>query len=108
MYLYKKKSAYKDLILPVLIFCAMLCMFWFGFSRTASTNSDQNLKVMSSAIQKSITNCYAIEGVYPPDIKYLEDHYGIVINHNKYVINYELAGSNVMPSVEILEKNQNS
>jgi hypothetical protein len=59
---------------------------------------------MRSAVQKSIVNCYAIEGVYPPNIKYLEDHYGIVINHDKYVVQYELAGSNVMPSVNIIPK----
>jgi hypothetical protein len=102
--LYKTKFQYKELILPVLIFCAVLCLFWFGFTNAASANSAQNLQVMRSAIQKSIVNCYAIEGVYPPDVKYLEDHYGILIDHNKYIINYDLAGSNIMPSVQILEK----
>lgn len=104
MNLYKTKFQYKELILPVLIFCAVLCLFWFGFTNAASANSAQNLQVMRSAIQKSIVNCYAIEGVYPPDVKYLEDHYGILIDHNKYIINYDLAGSNIMPSVQILEK----
>ena len=104
MYLYKRKFTHRDLILPVLIFCAMLVMFWFGFSRTSSANSIQSLQVMRSAIQKSIVSCYAIEGVYPPNVKYLEDHYGIIIDHSKYIINYDLAGSNIMPSVEILEK----
>lgn len=104
MYLYKREFTHRDLILPVLVFCAMLILFWFGFSRTSDANNSQSLQVMHSAIQKSIVNCYAIEGVYPPNVKYLEDHYGIVINHDKYVIHYEMAGSNIMPSVEILEK----
>lgn len=104
MYLYKRKRTYNGLILPLLVFCATLILLWSGFSRSARANSTQNLQVMSSAIRKAIVSCYAIEGVYPPDIKYLEDHYGIVIDHERYVIHYELAGSNVMPSVEILER----
>lgn len=59
---------------------------------------------MRAAVQKSIANCYATEGAYPPNIKYLEDHYGIVINHDKYVVQYELVGTNVMPSFNIIEK----
>ena len=104
MYLYKKKRANAAFVLPVLVFCAMLVLFWFGFGRSARANGTQNLQVMRSAVRKAIVNCYAIEGVYPPDIRYLEDHYGIVIDHDRYVVHYELAGSNVMPSVEILEK----
>ena len=104
MHLYQRKRAYTGLILSVLVFCAMLILFWSGFSRSARANSTQNLQVMRSAIQKAVVNCYAIEGVYPPDIEYLEDHYGIVLGNDKYVVHYELAGSNVMPSVEILER----
>lgn len=104
MHLYKRKRAHTGSILPLLVFCAMLILFWSGFSRSARANSTQNLWVMRSAIQKAIVSCYAIEGVYPPDIEYLEDHYGIVIDHGRYVVHYELAGSNVMPSVEILER----
>ncbi len=108
MKLYKTKFAYKDLILSMLIFCGVICLFWYGFSSTAQANSSEKLQVTRSAIQKSIVNCYAVEGFYPPNIKYVEDHYGILIDHSKYIVNYELIGSNVMPSVEILEKGSDS
>ena len=104
MYLYRRRFSYRDLILPIFIFCVLLTLFWFGFGNTANANSTQNLQVMQSAIHSAIVNCYANEGVYPPNIEYLEDHYGIVINHDKYIVQYELAGSNIMPSVEVLEK----
>lgn len=104
MYLYQRKSAYKGLILPICIFCAMLILFWWGFGNTADTNGTRDLQAMRSAVQKAIVNCYASEGIYPPNIEYLEDHYGIVINHNKYIIHYERAGSNIMPSVEVFQK----
>nr|WP_319489617.1 hypothetical protein [uncultured Caproiciproducens sp.] len=108
MRLYKKKFGYKDLLLSTLAFCAVLCLFWFGFSNALRANSTEKLRVTRAAIQKAIVNCYAVEGAYPPDIKYLQDHYGIEIDYSKYVVQYETAGSNIMPSVEILEKGGNS
>lgn len=108
MKLYKTKFAYRDLLITIFIFCTVLCLFWYGFTSTFQANSAEKLQITRTAVQKSIVNCYAVEGTYPPDIKYLEDHYGIVIDHSKYIVNYELAGSNVMPSVEILEKGSDS
>lgn len=102
--LYKSKSSNRALPVSILIFCAVLCLFWFGFSDTSEANSAKSLDVTRTAVQKAVINCYAIEGVYPPNIKYLEDHYGVAINHDKYIINYDLIGSNVMPSVEVLER----
>lgn len=108
MKLYKTKFAYRDLLITILIFCTVLGLFWYGFTSAFQTNSAEKLRITRTAVQKSIVNCYAVEGTYPPDIKYLEDHYGIVIDHSKYIVKYELAGSNVMPSVEILEKGSDS
>ncbi len=108
MKLYKTKFAYRDLLITILIFCTVLGLFWYGLTSTFQANSAEKLQITRTAVQKSIVNCYAVEGTYPPNIKYLEDHYGIVIDHSKYIVNYELAGSNVMPSVEILEKGSDS
>ena len=108
MKLYKKKFAYRELVLAILIFCCVLGLFWYGFNNAARANNAEKLQLTRAAIQKSIVSCYAVEGAYPPDVKYLEDHYGIVIDHNQYIVKYELAGSNVMPSVEVLEKGSDS
>lgn len=104
MHIYKQKAAHTGLILPAVIFCLMLALFWYGFGSSAEGNGARDLQVTQAAVQKAIVNCYAIEGVYPPDEKYLEDHYGLVINHEKYIVQYESAGSNVMPSVKVLAK----
>ncbi|MCY1714664.1 hypothetical protein [Caproiciproducens galactitolivorans] len=104
----RKKSPYRRILLSVLAFCAVLCLFWCGFGSAQRANSREKLQITQSAIQKGIVSCYAVEGFYPPNIKYLEEHYGISIDHSKYIVHYETAGGNVMPSVEVLEKNSNS
>jgi hypothetical protein len=102
--LYKKKSAYRGPVAAVLIFLAVIGLFRYGFGSISGANGEEDRNMTQAAIQKAVVNCYAIEGVYPPDVKYLEDHYGVVVNHSKYVVSYELAGSNIMPSVEVQEK----
>ncbi len=104
MKLYKTRFSNRGPVIAVLIFIAVIVLFRYGFNSVSGKNSTENLNVTQTAIHKAIVNCYAIEGVYPPDIKYLEDHYGVTINHSKYIVSYELAGSNVMPSVEVQEK----
>ena len=60
------------------------------------------------AIKQSVLNaalqCYAVEGIYPDSLDYLEDHYGVLINHELYIVSYECAASNISPQVMVLKK----
>ena len=47
--------------------------------------------------------CYAAEGIYPPDLAYLEEHYGIQIDESRYTVYYDIFGSNLMPDITVLE-----
>ena len=48
--------------------------------------------------------CYAAEGVYPPDLAYLEEHYGVQINEKHFAVYYDAFASNMMPDITVLEK----
>lgn len=99
---------YRGWILSVLLFCAMLGLFWYGFGVISNANRDEGREVLLSSLQRAAVNCYAVEGVYPPNVKYLEDHYGVLVNHDQYIVQYELAGSNIMPSISVFEKGADS
>lgn len=68
-------------------------------------------KSRSDSVYRTVMNstslCYSIEGEYPPDIEYLEENYGVRINHDRYIVHYEYFGSNIRPAITIIEKNQN-
>ena len=57
------------------------------------------------SVRESVLNaakqCCAIEGSYPATLKHLEENYGLVINHNDYVVSYEWFADNVLPSVVV-------
>lgn len=103
----EKKFSYKDLLLSVVLFVVLIGAFAFGFDNASKRNAAEQLSVTQQSVIKAVVNCYAIEGTYPPDIKYLEDHYGLTVDHSKYVVNYQVMGSNVLPYVEVvLQGNQ--
>ena len=48
--------------------------------------------------------CYAAEGIYPPDLDYLEEHYGLQIDRDRYTVFYQIFASNLMPDITVLEQ----
>lgn len=73
--------------------------------RTITTNLREQGEVsVRNAVLNSAKQCCAIEGSYPTSLYYLEQNYGLVINRDDYVVNYEVFASNVMPSVVVLAR----
>ena len=68
-------------------------------------SDEESFNILSEAIIRSAVQCYAIEGFYPPDIEYLENNYGLLVDHDKYVVSYSIFASNIIPEVEVFLKN---
>lgn len=58
------------------------------------------------AITRACIQCYAIEGRYPPSVEYLEENYGIQIDHDKYNVFYDGFASNIMPEITVIPVEQ--
>ena len=99
------KDQIKKINLPVLAFIILMGAFLYGISSVSSTTSAKQLESLESAVYKSIVQCYAIEGMYPPNLTYLKQHYGLVYDENLYFIDYQPIASNLMPDVTILARN---
>lgn len=67
-----------------------------------NNENEQQYNVEQAIIKAAIT-CYAIEGSYPP-LAYLAEHYGIVLDEQKYIYHYEMIGSNILPVIKIFRK----
>ncbi|WP_165045646.1 MULTISPECIES: hypothetical protein [unclassified Adlercreutzia] len=77
---------------------------WFTFERIDASLREQGELSVRNAILGSAKQCCAIEGSYPSSLQYLEDNYGLVVNHDDYVITYSVFAGNVMPNVVVLAK----
>lgn len=59
---------------------------------------------LEESLRRAAVACYAAEGIYPPDVDYLEEHYGLQIDRARYTVSYDIFGSNLMPDITVLEK----
>ena len=54
-------------------------------------------------MRRAAVACYAAEGIYPPTLEYLEEHYGVQVDRERYTVVYDVFASNLMPDVTVLE-----
>ena len=76
----------------------------------AASNLDQgkqeeDLRQLEQVLQKTAVACYAVEGVYPPDVAYMREHYGLTYDESRYVVHYKLVASNIMPVIDVMVRN---
>lgn len=105
----KKEKNSSELFLRIIEFCIavlLIIVLTVSLIRMSGESSREGREQLESIIVKSVMACYADEGVYPADLQYLEDHYGLQINRDKYIVRYESFAENLMPDITVLEKNR--
>lgn len=102
----KKRKHYtlRELLLPVVLFAAIGVLFYFGIASIGRTSEEERLRSVSQAVTKATVQCYAIEGRYAPSLSYLEEHYGLMLDRERYIIQYDVFASNMMPQILVLPK----
>jgi hypothetical protein len=86
------------------ISCAFLLFLILGVHFVDSTTISKQQESLENALERSIVQCYAVEGMYPPSLKYLTEHYGLTYNTNLFWIDYTFYGSNLPPDVTVIRK----
>lgn len=87
------------IILYVLIF-ALIC---FATVSYFDSGKNQGRQLLEQSIRRACVTCYANEGAYPPNFKYIEDNYYIHVDDDYYVY-YDCFASNLMPEIDVFEK----
>lgn len=90
------------LLLPVIAAGALVC-FAAALNGLESGRSAEDLRQLEEALRRGCTACYAAEGVYPPDLTYLQEHYGVQVDAERYDVRYSVFAQNLMPDITVLE-----
>jgi hypothetical protein len=69
-----------------------------------ATYVNLNKSALEETVMKYVIQCYASEGSYPPDLDYLSEHYGLILDYENYIYDYEIFASNIRPNITILDK----
>ena len=99
----QKKLHFGGLFWTVMFFALLTGLTLFATAAARSSVSSQGLVVTKQNINRAVVQCYALEGAYPPSIAYLEENYGIYIDHSRYVVFYQSAGDNLLPQINVVE-----
>lgn len=103
----KKRTVQKNIrsmVAPALLTIAVMGGAWNGITSVSAQTVQQQKKSLEEAIRRDMVTCYAMEGSYPESLDYLKEHYGLTYDETRYIVNYEVMGSNLMPDVTVLEK----
>ena len=91
------------IFLPALTVVVLLCFFG-AVSNLTNGHADEDMQQLEEALRRAAVACYAAEGIYPPDLAYMQERYGIQINEKRYAVDYIFIADNLMPDITVLEK----
>ena len=102
----ERKTAWGGLLQGLLLpgFVAAVLLFFASALDTLDSGRDaEGLRQLEEALRRGCAACYAAEGIYPQDLEYLEEHYGVQVDGDRYVVHYEIFAQNLMPDITVLE-----
>lgn len=83
---------------------AVLILFCLGISRLEAGQRLEEKAILEDALRRTAVACYAAEGFYPPDVAYMQEHYGLQLDTDRFTVRYVLQASNLMPDITVLDK----
>lgn len=99
---YKEQRRRRTIALTAALVVAVLALLVaLAGSRFQAATREQGAVALRDSIASAAARCCAVEGSYPSSLSYLEQHYGLAVNHADYVIYYEWMGDNIPPSVGV-------
>ena len=98
----RKFSLGPVLVIPLAI--AAVLMFTTAVANLQEGQQSEGKQQLEDAVRRSAVACYAAEGIYPPNLEYLKEHYGIQVDETRYTVAYDVFASNMVPDITVLEK----
>ncbi len=97
----KEHTFFQEMALPIGFFLLTGALVLWGVRDVEQSTRAQQLASTEEAIRRAAVQCYAVEGQYPQSVSYLEEHYGLMIDHDRYIVHYMGFASNLMPDIAV-------
>lgn len=94
----------RRIIVVALVVCACAVALSIVLNLVFTNAKEQGAASIRNTILDSAMQCAAIEGSFPTNLAYLENNYDLRINHDDYVVIYEVLASNMVPSVVVVPR----
>lgn len=102
----QKRVKGRKALLSVIVFAIFIIVFVVGVNAMATGNIDRQEERLENALNRTITYCYAVEGVYPESLDYMKTKYGLTYDENHFFVDYHVSGANIRPDVTVIRKGE--
>ena len=95
----KRRRGISSVLGTIVIFVAIIVLFNYGINNLTQANEEEALEAVRNAVTRAAIQFYALEGRFPPHLEYLEERFGLQLDHERFEIIYSAFGANVMPQI---------
>ena len=88
--------------LSIVFLALLLSILIYGVSYISEATVKEQQHSLETALQRSVIQCYAVEGTYPPSLDYIKTHYGLTYDEDTFFVDYTIVGSNLLPDITII------
>ncbi len=92
------------LVVSGLLFLLLLVFLAAGASDVLRAADENERAALQEAVVRAAVHCYAVEGAYPESLADLEARYGLVYDKEKYLVDYRVFASNLMPDITVVPR----
>ena len=100
----KPSSTSRNFIISIGCFALIVFLFTAGTTLVSDKTDAQEIQTLEQALNRGIVHCYSMEDSYPESLQYLKDHYGLTYDDERFFVDYQTLGSNIMPDVTIIDR----
>ncbi len=101
---YRNRGVWLSVLLGLCVFAIVAAIVLSAVSRASEASDREGLKLAEDAIRKAAVSVYALEGAYPATYEDLKAQSGIAVDEEKYIVQYEIFASNIMPEITVLDR----
>lgn len=103
MHLYKTKKGIPapGIILTIVIFVIVAGILYGQIKNLSKEIEQSDADMLKAALENAVVTCYAIEGTYPESLEYIEEKYGVIIDREKYFVDYDNSLINMKPQISV-------
>lgn len=88
----------------ILLTVGVLLLTVLSLGRLDEGRRAESQAQLERSLRRAAVACYTAEGIYPPSLAYLQEHYGVQINEAQFHVDYSVFADNIMPDIVVLDR----
>ena len=101
MFMRKRSSRLWRLLVPCVCMLLLLAMALWPAAVTEVHNEQEMLRLLEQDIRHMAVQSYALKGRYPPNLRYLEENYGLRVDRDRFIVHYQFIADNLPPKIMV-------